>query len=609
MIAEIYGRSTGCAGGKGGSMHLVDESVGFVGSTAIVGGTVPVGVGLAHSLKLAGDGCLACVFLGDAVIETGVFFEATNFAVLKQLPVLFICENNLYSVYSPLAVRQPEGREIHELVRGLGLSTSHGDGNDPEAVSDLVAAAVASIRGGGGPWFIEFATYRWLEHCGPNYDNDLGYRTEAEYLDWRERDPVATYRNALISRGDLTEQDLEAIAYDIEAEVADAFDFALSSPFPLPERAFTDLYATEHRSECADEAPMGNTSITTYASAIRDGFAEAMSADERVVCFGLGADDPRGIFGTTVGLQDRFGSDRVFDMPTSENGMTGVAVGMSLNGLRPVMSHQRMDFALLSADQLVNNAAKWRFMFGGQRGVPLVVRMVIGRGWGQGPTHSQNLQAWFAHVPGLKVVMPATAYDAKGLLLASINDDDPVVFLEHRWLHHTTSEVPEGYYEVPIGQSRTVCEGDAVTVVSASYMTVEALRAVDHLREQGIHCDLIDLRTLRPIDWQGIEASVRRTGRLLALDSGTLTGSIAGEIVAKISESCWNNLVVAPRRLAMPDFPEATSPALTAHYHVRSAHIADVIGEMVSVRVDTESLQLAEDAPHDVPGNWFTGPF
>ena len=181
----------------------------------------------------------------------------------------------------------------------------------------------------------------------------------------------------------------------------------------------------------------------TYGEAIREALETAMSTDDSVICYGLGVDDPKGIFGTTLGLQEKFGSDRVFDMPTSENAMTGIGIGSAIYGLRPVMVHQRLDFFLLAMDQLVNNAAKWHFMFGGQDSVPLTIRLILGRGWGQGPTHSQNLQSWFAHIPGLKVVMPATARDAKGLLLSSVFDNNPVVFLEHRWLHNLEGEVAE----------------------------------------------------------------------------------------------------------------------------------------------------------------------
>ena len=349
--------------------------------------------------------------------------------------------------------------------------------------------------------------------------------------------------------------------------------------------------------------------VMSYAAAVRDGLAVAMGRDPGVIVYGLGVTDPKGVFGTTIDLHKEFGEQRVFDMPTSESAMTGVAVGAAIGGLRPILTHQRLDFALLSLDQIVNNAAKWHFMFGGRRSVPIVIRMIIGRGWGQGPTHSQSLQAWFAHVPGLKVVMPSTPDDAKGLLLSSIFDDDPVIFLEHRWLHNMSGDVPAGDYRVPIGRARTLRSGSDVTIVSMSLMTVEALHAVDHLAQQGVACDLIDLRSVRPIDWQAIEASLARTGRLLVLDTGHLTGSVSGEIVARMAEKCWAQFRAAPRRLAMPDVPESTSPALSEHYHVRAEHIVAAVGELVGQAVEWKSVASSRSSAHDVPGVWFTGPF
>jgi pyruvate dehydrogenase E1 component beta subunit len=349
--------------------------------------------------------------------------------------------------------------------------------------------------------------------------------------------------------------------------------------------------------------------LLTFASAINQALFVAMSADPNVICFGLGVDDPKGVFGTTLGLQDKFGEERVFDMPTSESAMTGIAIGASLYGLRPVMTHQRLDFALLSIDQLVNNAAKWHFMFGGRRSVPLTVRMIIGRGWGQGPTHSQNLQAWFAHIPGLKVVMPATAEDAKGLLLSSIFDENPVIFLEHRWLHSLRGEVPDGDYRLPIGRARVLRKGEDITIISMSYMTIEAIHAVEHLSAQGMDCELIDLGTISPLDWKTVTASVLRTGRALVLDTGFTTGSVAGEIVARITDTCWGKLKSPPQRLAMPDFPEATSAALTRHYHVRAEHVVQKIGAMLGREVEWHSLLEQRKHPYDVPGEWFTGPF
>ncbi len=235
LVAELYGKVDGCCRGKGGSMHLTDRAAGFVGSTAIVGGTIPVGVGLALALKQQRSDAVSVVFLGDAATETGVFYESVNFAVLKTLPVLFVCENNLYSVYSPLSVRQPPGREIHRVAQALGLSAQSGDGNDALAVAGLASGAVSAIRNGAGPQFLEFSTYRWREHCGPNYDNDIGYRTEAEFEAWRACDPIPKLEALLDAVR------IETLNAKVEQEVDDAFAFAEMSAFPPEFEAFTDL--------------------------------------------------------------------------------------------------------------------------------------------------------------------------------------------------------------------------------------------------------------------------------------------------------------------------------------------------------------------------------
>lgn len=349
--------------------------------------------------------------------------------------------------------------------------------------------------------------------------------------------------------------------------------------------------------------------MRSFANEIRDGLDQALAEDPGVLVFGLGVPDPKGVFGTTLDLQEKYGEKRVFDMPTSENAMTGIAIGAALGGFKPILTHQRLDFALLSMDQLVNNAAKWHFMFGGQRSVPITIRMILGRGWGQGPTHSQNLQSWFAHIPGLKVVMPALASDARGLLLSSIFDPNPVIFLEHRWLHNAQTEATDTNKPLPLGEASLLREGDAVTVVSVSYMTIEALHAVDVLKEQGISCDLIDLRSISPIDWPKIEKSVRKTGKLLVLDTGFKSFGIAAEIMAHVTETCFKDLTLPPARLTAPDYSESTSPALTKDYHIRAEHIATRIGEMTDREISTEPILNARSAAHDVPGNWFAGPF
>ncbi|MBI2901289.1 MAG: alpha-ketoacid dehydrogenase subunit beta [Planctomycetes bacterium] len=344
-----------------------------------------------------------------------------------------------------------------------------------------------------------------------------------------------------------------------------------------------------------------------YAQAINEAIDLCMARDPSVYLMGLGVPDPKGVFGTTLGLRAKHGDRRVLDMPTSENGMTGVAVGTALAGCRPVMTHQRVDFALLALDQIVNQAAKWRYMFGGKLKVPLVVRLIVGRGWGQGPQHSQSLHSWFAHVPGLKVVMPTTPYDAKGLLISSIEDDDPVIFLEHRWLHGITGPVPEGVYRVPLGSARVMREGRDVTIAAISHMCLEALRAADTLAEDGCQAEVIDIRSLRPLDEKTVVESVRKTGRLIVAEGGWRSCGFGAEIVARAVEQAFPSLKCPPCRIALPDCPTPTSPRLAAKFYPRAAEISEAARAMLGIRETRPPVPAS--APLDVPDPSFTGPF
>ena len=343
-----------------------------------------------------------------------------------------------------------------------------------------------------------------------------------------------------------------------------------------------------------------------FWEAIREATDLCMARDPAVHIMGLGVPDPKGIFGTTLGLVDKYGPERVSDLPTSENGMTGVAIGCALSGMRPILTHQRLDFALLSMEQIVNQAAKWHYMFGGRMRVPLVIRMLIGRGWGQGPQHSHSLQAWFAHVPGLKVLMPATPYDAKGLLISAIEDDNPVIFLEHRWLYNIRGPVPEGIYRVPIGEARVVRDGTDLTIVSVSYMTLEALRAADLLARHGINAEVIDVRSLRPWDEARVLESVCRTGRLLVTDHAWKTLGFSAEVVAAVAEA-GVPLKSPPRRVCLPDHATPTSQALAAPYYPRAVDIEAAAAAMFGIDPPETHEPLA--IPLDIPDMSFTGPF
>lgn len=358
-----------------------------------------------------------------------------------------------------------------------------------------------------------------------------------------------------------------------------------------------------------------NARKLNYSEAIREALEQCMEQDDKVIIIGEGVPDPKAIFGTTNGLHERFGSRRVFDMPLAENGMTGVCIGAAMTGMRPVLVHQRIDFSLLAMDQIVNNAAKWHYMFDGKANVPLVVRMIIGRGWGQGPQHSQSLQGLYAQIPGLKVVMPTTAHDAKGMLVSAIEDNNPVIFIEHRWLQHIEDDVSTDLYRVSLHKARKIHSGDQVTIAAFSFMVMEALKAAKVLKSEiGIEVEVLDMRSIRPLDTESVVESVQRTGRLIVVDTAFDSGSVSGDLVARITQQAFSSLQAAPVRIAPPEFPVPTSPYMTEEWYPGAGEIIQRVLDMLGIdatagEVEKIDQQLETSKPHDTPSNDFVGPF
>jgi acetoin:2,6-dichlorophenolindophenol oxidoreductase subunit beta len=349
----------------------------------------------------------------------------------------------------------------------------------------------------------------------------------------------------------------------------------------------------------------------TFSEAIREGIDQSMAVDPNLIVIGEGVPDPKSIFMTTDGLYEKYGENRVFDMPLSENGMTGVCIGAALNGTSVLMIHQRIDFAMLAMDQIVNNAAKWHYMFNGQSSVPIVIRVIIGRGWGQGPQHSQNLQALFAHIPGLKVVTPATAKDAKGMMIAALKDKNPVIFIEHRWLHHIEDSVPEKMYLTKLDKARILRHGSDVTIVANSLMTIEAIKAAEALSEIGVNIEVVDLRSIKPIDLETILKSVTKTKNLIVIDSAWKTGGISGEIISLVVEHSFSLLERAPLRITSPDHAVPTSYYLADEYYQDAKQIAlqtlDFLNQQDGVSVINKKFET--NNLKDVPNREFHGPF
>lgn len=331
-----------------------------------------------------------------------------------------------------------------------------------------------------------------------------------------------------------------------------------------------------------DAFPKEGLRRIAYRDAIREAQEQMLQDNEDIFILGEGVNDPGGIFGTTAGLSEKFGRDRIMDIPVAENGMTGVAVGAAIAGMRPIFVHMRTDFLPMCMDQIVNHAAKWNYMTGGQTHVPLVIRSIIGRGWGSAAQHSQALHPLFMNIPGLKIVMPGTPYDAKGLLAASVDDGNPIMFFEHRWLYNHIGFVPEARYTVPIGRGIIRKKGRDVTIVAISHMIYEAIEAAKRLETEGIDIEIIDPRTLKPLDEELIFASIKKTGRLVIADVSQKTGGIGAEIACRVSESAIKYLKSPIKRVNLPDVPTPSSPVLEEAFYPDADTIVNSIKEALT---------------------------
>lgn len=355
--------------------------------------------------------------------------------------------------------------------------------------------------------------------------------------------------------------------------------------------------------------------ITSTGDAIRDGLTEVARKDSSVIFLAEGVSDPSSVYGTIAGLGKHIAPERIIEMPVAENALTGVAIGAAMMGKRPVLSFHRVEFALLAMEQIVNNAAKAHYISRGRHRVPIVIRLVIGRGWGQGPEHSQSLESMFALVPGLKVIMPTYPKDAKGMIISAVEDNNPVIVIEHRWCHYAQGQVPDGYYTEPLDGPRAIREGKDLTIVATSYMTLEAMRAAEQLEKLGVSATVFDLRVIRPLLLDKVFSSVAQTGRLMTVDTGFRKFGIGAEIVSEVVANCFDKLKTAPARIGMPDHPTPSSRGLIPGIYPDAARIVREAGSMLGLPKDKIENAVAEliaqrkGLPVDVPDPFFKGPF
>jgi 2-oxoisovalerate dehydrogenase E1 component len=551
MMAELMGREDGYCRGLGGSMHIAALDQNILGCNGIVAAGVPIGTGAALAEKIRKTDHVVIAFFGDGGANQGVVHEAMNLASVWQLPIVFLCENNHYAL-STASRRTTAGPSIAARAAGYDIPGVRVDGNDVLAVYEAVGAAVARARKGEGPSLVEAVTYRWGGHS--MRANLPDYRTKAEEREWMARDPIARLRERLLEKKTATPMRLKELEESVEVELDRAVEFAKASPEPSVELMEASVYAPHV--EVSEPAPAGGREIT-MAEALNEALHAEMARDGRVFVMGEDVGLIGGIFGVTRGLRETFGEDRVRDTPISEATFLGAGVGAAIAGLRPVVEIQIFDFVAMTMDQIVNQAAKFRYMLGGRPTVPLVIRGPQGGGIRLAAQHSQSLEAWFVHVPGLVVVAPSTPYDAKGLLAAAIREDNPVIFLEHKALYAVKGAVPAEPYALPLGRADVKRAGADVTVVATQAMVARALAAAAELEKDGIGVEVIDPRTLVPLDEATILASVAKTGRLVIAHEAVKRGGWGAELAALVSEKAIDALDapivrVAARNVPMP---------------------------------------------------------
>ena len=572
MMAELMGRQTGYCQGLGGSMHIADMELNIMGANGIVGAAMPLATGAGLAAKLQGTDKVAVAFFGDGASNQGVFHESLNLAAVWKLPVIFVCENNQYalstSYRNTTAVSQVSNRAASYEIPGITV-----DGNDSVEVYLVLREAVDRARAGEGPTLIEAMTYRHGQHSLRVNLRDP--RPEDELESWLNRDPIERMEQRLTSEGGFSAETFDETTQAVEAELETAVTYGRESPEPPLNVMLESVYAPH----AAHTEPGPETErMLSYPEALNEALDQEMLRDDRVFLMGEDVGATGGIFGVSKNLMERYGPERVRDTPISEASFVGCGVGAAIAGMRPVVEIQIFDFVALTMDMLVNQAAKFRFMLGGKPSVPLVVRGPQGGGIRLAAQHSQSLEAWFTHVPGLVVAAPSTPYDAKGLLVAAIRDENPVVFLEQKLLYlGGNGPVPEELYAIPLGKADIKRTGTDVTVVATSAMVPRALSAATVLERDGISVEVVDPRTLQPLDEETILASVRKTNRLLIVHEAWVRGGFGAEVAAMVVDKAFDYLDAPVARLGAPHTPMPYNDRLELEVIPSQERIVDAI--------------------------------
>ncbi|KHK88986.1 alpha-ketoacid dehydrogenase subunit alpha/beta [Novosphingobium malaysiense] len=589
LFAETLGRIDGVNKGKGGAPHISDPDSGSMLTTAIVGAGPPIANGLALAASIRGQNRVTVVNFGDGATSIGAVHEAMNMAAVWKLPIIFLCQNNQWAEYTPYAGYTATER-LSQRAAAYGFTGVTLDGNDPIELYRGLKPLVEQVRNGAGPVFVEAMTLRLGKHAGVGDSVQL---TKEELVTGKANEPVGRTRSLLLETGTANEDELAAMDADAENEVEAAITKALTSEQTRSDETLIDVYADADAVPQRGKYPVrGNVSIPDGPSkkmlmcgAVTDAQRIAMEIDPEVILLGEDVADPTGgVFKTSVGLETQFGSARVRSTPIAEAAIIGAGTGAAMVGMRPVTELMFCDFIGVCMDQISNHAAKQRYMSGGATHVPMTIRMIVGGGIGGfGAQHSQSLEAWLTHTPGLKVAYPSTPADAKGLLLSCIFDEDPCVHLESiMLLRGFKGEVPDSDYRIPLGVADVKREGNDISLITYGWQVHQCLAAAEELHKEGISAEVIDLRTLLPLDYHRVLESVRKTRRALVVHAATEFCGLGAEIAQTINVELFSKLIAPADRLGAEFAPIGFSGLIESTQIPSSGSIAARVREIVS---------------------------
>ena len=573
LIAELFGRETGCSRGRGGSMHLFSPEIGMMGTSGIVGPCLLQACGGGYSSKILKNGTVAAAFFGDGAVNNGAFHEGLNMASIWKLPVLFICENNQYATEVPFSYSSGNP-SIGSRGAAYGIPGFTIDGNDVLEIYRVAAEAVARARSGGGPTLIECKTYRTRAHAEGM--GDFTYRTKEEVAAWKERCPIARLRAenaAMIDKFD-------AVNHEVAGLVKEARDFAERSEVPPSRTATAHVYSAGVVDAPLPESDSESRELS-FVAATLEALDQAMATDPKIFVMGEGIGVRGGNFTTTLGLYAKYGADRLCDTPICERGFVGLACGAAMTGTRPIIDFMFIDFINDSFGEIVNQIAKMQYMSSGRLKMPVLLRGCGGVGHSAATHHSGMYHSIYSHIPGLRVVLPSNPYDAKGLLAHALRSNDPVLFLEHRELMQIKGSVPMEHYEIPFGKARVARAGTGVTVVALSVMVQHALQAAEQLAGENISVEIIDPRTVSPLDVDSVLQSVAKTGRLLVVDEAFGPCGFASEIAAQVADAGFNDLDAPIKRLHGAFAPTPYAPTLERAVVPGVEQVAQAIRELM----------------------------